>query len=303
MWFFGRKKTETVVTWQEHLIALNHAPLAWFEAGQGDTVVFINGGPGDDHGYLRPVVEPLAKSFHCVLYDQRGTGRSELSVWNQETLNITGLLDDLEALRKHLRQDKLTLVGHSWGALLALQYAKRYPQRVHKLALIAPGVLNDAMAEVASANVLKPLSAAERETFQSLRDKRQQALEEGNLSAFKEIHIEQITRYYSKSWFYSPDAAERFNTHFTHNYNYNPQMAQLVLQSIKNIDFTDDLETITAPTFVFYGYQDYLPITQAYLLKDAIPDVTLEFANQCGHEPWYEQPDVFYKALRQFLRS
>ena len=56
-----------------------------------------------------------------------------------------------------------------------------------------------------------------------------------------------------------------------------------------------------APTLVLYGYQDFEPITQAYLLRERLPQAELVFLNECGHVPWFEQPGEFYRVLGVFL--
>jgi proline iminopeptidase len=113
--------------WKEHVLPTADLQLAWYEAGDGPAIVFLHGGPGDDHSYLRPFAEPLTRQFRCILYDQRGSGQSHLTELHEETLHITRFFDDLEALRLHLAQPRLRLVGHSWGATLALLYGISFP--------------------------------------------------------------------------------------------------------------------------------------------------------------------------------
>lgn len=58
-----------------------------------------------------------------------------------------------------------------------------------------------------------------------------------------------------------------------------------------------------APTLVLYGYQDFEPITQAYMLKEWIPQARLAFLNECGHYPRLEQPEAFYAEVGAFLQG
>jgi alpha/beta hydrolase fold len=99
--------------WKEHVLPTADLQLAWYEAGDGPAVVFLHGGPGDDHSYLRPLAEPLSRQFRCILYDQRGSGHSHLRELHGETLHITRFFDDLEALRLHLAQPLCWLPGTS----------------------------------------------------------------------------------------------------------------------------------------------------------------------------------------------
>jgi pimeloyl-ACP methyl ester carboxylesterase len=62
-----------------------------------------------------------------------------------------------------------------------------------------------------------------------------------------------------------------------------------------------DAEKIVAPTLVVYGYQDYEPITQAYLIRERIPQTRIRFLNRCGHMTWIEQPEGTFEAVDSFL--
>ncbi len=97
-----------------------------------DTVVVLHGGPGFDKGYLAPDLEPLGKSNVVIFYDQRGSGKSTL-VTDTAIINIDAHITDLEAVRQHFSMGKLSIIGHSWGALLAARYALHHPEQVHKI--------------------------------------------------------------------------------------------------------------------------------------------------------------------------
>src|SRR6266516_1403301 len=81
-------------------------------------------------------------SAHCslVLLDLRETGESAVPA-DPASYRCDRLVDDVEALRAHLRLDRIDLLGHSAGGTLAVLYAARYPHRVGRLALVAPSPL------------------------------------------------------------------------------------------------------------------------------------------------------------------
>jgi proline iminopeptidase len=60
---------------------------------------------------------------------------------------------------------------------------------------------------------------------------------------------------------------------------------------------------IRAPVLILYGYQDYEPITQAYVLRERLPQAQISFLNECGHVPWLERPAAFHQALHTFLHD
>ena len=105
--------------------------------GQGPPVIILHGGPDFDHGYLLPDLDRLADAFRLIYYDQRGRGRSAERV-SPEDVTLASDLEDIDRVSQYFRLDRPALLGHSWGAVLALEYALRYPTRVSRLILMNP---------------------------------------------------------------------------------------------------------------------------------------------------------------------
>jgi pimeloyl-ACP methyl ester carboxylesterase len=78
-------------------------------------------------------------------------------------------------------------------------------------------------------------------------------------------------------------------------------VAPNLLPTVRDVPLFELLPGIAAPTLVLYGYQDFEPITQAYVIREHMPQAELAFINECGHVPWWEQPDEFYRVLGEFL--
>lgn len=110
--------------------------LSYRETGSGAPLVCVPGGPADST-YLGDL-GGLSAHRRLILLDLRGTGRSDAPE-DTSTYRCDHLADDIEALRTHLALPEIDLLGHSAGANVVTQYAARYPARVSKLALIAPG--------------------------------------------------------------------------------------------------------------------------------------------------------------------
>lgn len=120
-----------------YIVTADSAQLFYRVVGTGgDTVVALHGGPGLHSGSLVSF-EPLAAGGTVILYDQRGGGRSSLP---QHASQVTAALhvSDLDAVLAHFAISRATLLGHSWGGLLAALYAAEYPRRVGRLILVAP---------------------------------------------------------------------------------------------------------------------------------------------------------------------
>jgi proline iminopeptidase len=289
------------MAWRSHLLPIDDGELAWFEAGSGPPVIMLSGGPGDDHSYLRALAEPLSAHLRCILFDQRGTGATQLARLTPETLHIDRVCDDVEALRVELGLEQLRLAGHSWGATLALYYGTRFPQRVDRLALLGPGPMRAELDAVCEANLSVRLSADERAERDGLRAARHTARQAGDLDAQRELHLELMERFDAARLVYQPDVVERFRAAYRAGYSYQPLANQLVYASLDRERLWRDLPAISTPALIVYGYQDFEPITQAYDLREQMPQLEIHFLNACGHELWLDQPDATQALLRRFL--
>ena len=102
-----------------------------------DTVVVLHGGPGLHGRYLDQAFAGLAADHVLIAYDQRGRGRSDFP---SDSLVLSAATDvsDLEAVRVYFHLDRLTLIGHGWGAGLGALYAMQHPDRVARLLFVSP---------------------------------------------------------------------------------------------------------------------------------------------------------------------
>lgn len=108
-------------------------------------VVALHGGPGGDYRYMLPLKE-LSDDYFVIMYDQRMTGLSSRRYDGEIT--IQSFYDDLSAFIEHYDNGQpVSLVGHSWGAMMASGYIGLYPERIHKVVLIEPGILRPDLAD------------------------------------------------------------------------------------------------------------------------------------------------------------
>jgi pimeloyl-ACP methyl ester carboxylesterase len=112
--------------------------IGYHVRGDGQPLVCLPGGPGRTADYLGGL-GGLDASRRLVLLDTRGTGLSADPA-DPATRRVDRLIHDVEALRVHLGLNRMDLLAHSAGAVLATLYAAAYPQRLSRLALITPGL-------------------------------------------------------------------------------------------------------------------------------------------------------------------
>ena len=109
----------------ESRITAGSASLYSRTVGRGQPAIVLHGGPDFDHRYLLPDLDRLGDRFRLIYYDQRGRGRSANEV-RPEDVTLALDLDDLDKVRQFFRLATPVLLGHSWGAVLALEYAVRH---------------------------------------------------------------------------------------------------------------------------------------------------------------------------------
>jgi len=108
-------------------------------------VITLHGGPGSDYRSILALQE-LADEYYVVFFDQRGSGLSPRV--DPEELTMDAALADLDSVIDHFGQgEKVNLVGHSWGAMLASAYVGQHPEKVDHLVLAEPGFLTTEFAE------------------------------------------------------------------------------------------------------------------------------------------------------------
>jgi len=105
----------------------------------GRPYVLLSGGPGLNSSYVDPIAIELSHERTIVVLDQRGTGTSRDAIGDGSQLTVAGAIADLDALRAALGLTHLSLLGHSWGAMLSMAYAAAHGDRVASLVLLDPG--------------------------------------------------------------------------------------------------------------------------------------------------------------------
>ena len=283
--------------WKEHTSQVNGHEMAWFEIGAGPTLVCLHGSL--DHLLYRPIGELFAQKYRCILYDQRGSGQSKLLESGKDAMDIKKFTQDLDALRDHLGLDQMVLLGHSWGSGLGLLYAQEYPDRLSHLILVGPGPLNSEMRSCYHANRDRMACPTSPEEFAAIRRSYDQARSEmGGVP--REID-EALMQIWARIMFYSRETAAQFIDFYLNCGGY-------LRHAASPTNFTHEMQLahadrIITPTLVVYGYQDYEPITQAYLIKEKIPQTEIVFLNQCGHITWIDQSEEYFKAVDTFLST
>ncbi|HEX2211363.1 MAG TPA: alpha/beta fold hydrolase [Longimicrobium sp.] len=263
-----------------------------------DTAVVLHGGPGMSMGYLDRDLAPLAHGRTVILYDQRGGGKSQL-IADPAQLALDRHLADLEAVRQHFGIQKMALVGHSWGALLAGFYAREHADRLQKLVLLNPAPLTAALWGEFEAIVAARADAATSARIGEIAGlwfagQVDQALCEEFLTLRFSTYFADAANLarLRGGWCDVTDAvaAGLLPTHLT------------ILGSLGAWDLTSQLSHVSVPTLVVHGTADAVPFASSQAFANAIPGARLWVMENVGHFPWMEAPVDFFTGLNNFLR-
>jgi proline iminopeptidase len=290
----------------EASIPVGSASLYARVIGRGEPVIVLHGGPDFDQGYLLPEMDQLSDAYRLIYYDQRGRGRSAEQVRPQD-VTITSDVDDLDKVRFHFGLETTALLGHSWGAVLALEYALRHPTHVSHLILMNPAP--------ASASDVAVLRKAYLEKIGGDMDRQREIVAS---TAYKEGDPAAVTaryRIHFKLALARPEDYEKLmakmQAAFYSQGNDGIVKAQAVEDQlmrdtwdIPGYDLLPKLRSLRIPTLVITGDHDFIPIEVAEHIAHAIPDATLVTIKDCGHFSYLECPAEVRKALSDFfLRS
>jgi proline-specific peptidase len=115
--------------------------------GHGKPLVLAHGGPGASHDYFLPYLAPLARHYQLVFIDERGSGRSP-ALENVSAYTVENMVEDVEAVRQGLSLGRISLLGHSYGGVLAQAYALKYQKNLSHLILASTFSSTGAINEV-----------------------------------------------------------------------------------------------------------------------------------------------------------
>src|SRR5579862_7414059 len=112
-----------------------HGVLIYYQTlGQGTPLLIVHGGPGASHDYFLPYLLPLARHHKLIFIDERGSGKSE-KLEDPSGYTVENMVEDVEAVRQGLKLGKVSLLGHSFGGVLAQAYALKYQKNLTHLVL------------------------------------------------------------------------------------------------------------------------------------------------------------------------
>ncbi len=250
----------------------------------------IHGGPGGDHSGFKPAMSPLTDTMQLVYFDHRGQGRSGRGDPARYTLDEN--VADMEALRQHLGLGPVVSIGTSYGGMVAMAHAARYPDAVSKLVLIVTaahaGFLPAAEAFIAARGTPEQQRVCQRlwsGTFETPEQMEEYYAVMGPL--YSQRH-DQAAATRGRA-IYAPEPLNRaFGPGgFLRHYDLRPELAR-----------------ITAPTLVIAGQHDWIcPPPCSEEIHSLIAGSHLYVFKNSSHSIRIDEPSLLNDTLRSFAVS
>ena len=269
--------------------------LAYTEVGTGPRLICVPGGPGRASAYLEDL-GGLSEHRTLVLLDNRGTGRSELPA-DPASLRFDRLAGDVEALRLHLDEQRIDLLGHSAGCIVAQAFAAAHPERLRSLLLVTP---SDRLQGGTRADLPEIRASRRDEPWYTAAAEAQDAL--ADASPAERNALNRATRpFLYGRW------DERCQAHAA--------SADAQMSRRAELGFGDGLDDagvppllealgrLRVPVLVVGGERDGATgLESVRAVAECFPDASTAVVPGAGHFPWVDEPAAFRAVVDSFLR-
>lgn len=272
---------------KEEFLVLRDMSIYTKRLGNGMPLVFLHGGPGGEHRYFLPHLQSLEAHFELIFYDQRGCGQSTRLEGGDYT--IEDEIETLEELRKSLGLEKLNLVGESWGSMLALLYASKYPQHTNKIFMTA-AVGATVEGYIGFGDELeKRLTSEDRRKFDHLVKKLE----------MNEVDVAEIFQVINPYYVYDVNNLAK-RTETSSNAEVNSRLGEEIKNKFNQLI---DLEALRqVPMMIAQGETDIIsPKALEELFLKHLPHAKLVEIENCGHWSVIENPEVLQNLMREFF--
>lgn len=271
--------------------------------GTGDPIVFLAGGPGDSHDYMQGSFGQYYKTNQVIFIDMPGRGKSE-DARNQKEYSIDNDTQIIEEVRKALKLEKISLVGHSYGTVPAQNYAVKYPEKVNKMMLIN-GFHSGEMWQANCDSYNHYAKTHFPEYWQKIDSLRSQGYVSSDpvfSALYGSLPIKYV--YYHNTSLSQNTPKEKYRS-------WNPEVYYAIIGRDADFfvggcmidwDVRKLLKNIPFPILIAAGRYDGVSTPEyAVQYKKFAPKAKFIMFEQSGHNPYLEEADNFFKAFEDFF--
>ena len=264
---------------------------AFVKVGTGPALLLLHG-LGCDHTTWQPVIAALSRRYTVIAPDLLGHGKSDKP---RADYSVGGYANGMRDLLTVLGIDKVTVVGHSFGGGVAMQFAYQFPERTERLVLVAPGGIGREVTPAIRAISLPGFQLAMAvATMPGLLQASKlglRTLSATGLPLVRDLdEVADIVQHLSD---------RRARAAITH-------VVRAVVDWRGQVVTMADRAYLThaMPMCVVWGSDDaVIPVSHARLASEMAPEATVEVVPNAGHFPHKDHPQRFVKILNDFIRS
>jgi proline iminopeptidase len=284
-------------------ITVNHSKLWIEQEGKGDPVILISGGPGSAHVGMHSF-DTLADFCRLIFVDGYGRGKSDVAKDVKE-YTLDRDIEDIEGIRKALKLETISVLGHSYGGLVAQGYAIKYPTHVKKL-ILASTFHSFVMWQENDDNSNHEIQENYPEIWDTLTKLRQQGLISSD--SLHQAIYGQVP--YGFLYGYNPENFRRsgYGSYPNRmNYDLYYQMVGkdgdfIVGSDIGTFDFRKDLKNLKMPVLIVAGRYDRVAVPKMEVLyKEYCPQARFVMFEHSGHNPQVEEKGRLHNVVKEFM--
>jgi proline iminopeptidase len=297
----------TVLPIEQGFVDAGGALVYYTAVGRGEPLVLLHGGPGASHDYLLPHLLPLTRENRLIFLDERGSGRSE-KLDDVSRYTVGAMADDVEAVRVALGLGNINLLGHSYGGVLAQEYALKYPKALSKLILCSTFHSTQAMNRVFDAmRAAMPVELRERIAkleaaglFGKGKDyQKGRYADEYMIAAWGEGYFPYLYRRRPDPTF-DPLAVGNMSWEL-YRTMWGSHGEFVIDGNLVSAEYADRLPSLKVPTLITVGDHDECAPSISREMQALIPGSKLVVFPEAGHMTFVDQPVLFVQAVNGFL--
>jgi proline iminopeptidase len=275
----------------EFLVDADGSRIGGWRRGSGPPVVLVHGGPGLSD-YLESLTEELSDGYTTYRYQQRGLEPSS----DHGPFSIEQHVRDAVAVIDHIAQDKVLLIGHSWGGHLAMHLAVSHPERLRGVVIVDPlGAVGDG----GEAEMSERLSARVTSDDMARANELDQVAMRGEGTAGDAI---EGLRLVWPGYFADPSKAPPMPPLKMSLPCYS-ETWESIHHHLANRSLEMTLPDVRLPTVFVLGAESPLPVSNAQASAKVIPGASVRIVDGAGHFPWLEKPGVVRDALDSLVEG
>jgi proline iminopeptidase len=292
---------------QEGFIDSRGVLIYYMTVGRGAPLVIVHGGPGASHDYFLPYLLPLARHNRLIFIDERGSGKSQ-KLDDPAGYTVENMVEDVEAVRQGLVLGKISLLGHSYGGVLAQAYALKYQNNLTHLILCSTFPSTAQMNQV--------FVKMKEKMTPELRARIDAAEKEGLFGRGKDYEKNRYTNdymiaawgegYFPYLYGNKPDPnfdpiAQGVTSWDLYREMWGSNGEFVIDGNLKSVEYVDRLPGIHVPTLIMVGDHDECDPSLSQEIHEKIAGSQIVILPKSGHMTFVDQQSLFNTSVIDFL--